>query len=1046
MANFFTNWWNRTKAQYNMQKYLGERTAATAKYMAHQDAKFREIEQQGMDGYDTAIAKYAFRRSEENRNLTTGIPEVAAIGAAHGEITAITMDMSDEDRQALGTNPEGSGVGAFFGRLFNGRFFQSSRDEDARIRRRFQTDALYDAYNAPSQVYKLAERETEIRNGLLSADFVVSNRHNVPGANDTDVYVGRATAVLNAHDTAVQKQHIANNLEPEEIGLDVINPALDQQQKAAQAAQVRAQARQQRLTEGQPDRDIIQRTFVQAKLDDKARLAADNEAFFGTHKNEDFAGVYAKLGLESLEHRMPSRVGFARMYMLSKGFTMDEIMDVSEAGLDKKRRVGAELDKILFGDDKEFSKKALTEMAEKSVKILADPNTFPKFDITSDQSIVANYAKTTTFISMTKNLEQVMLYEPPKNTVNEHKAGILAKMPKDFTAYMTNKGNFEQGCGQLIEARVATIFSDDYSKTKNTMGLDTKTMEDIRNPFTKKPPALQSHANEVRNLINANYNGSLTDPKVVKILYGQFTGQSTKDYMDTYNALPANEKKELDELAILGEKKEGALVTKQISMEDEQKKFDQRIKNGETLTDDEHAKRKVYAMGIFDEKAADRAIIQTTIAKGMVASFNDQVTDERVFWDGLPVSGTALNQAGEAIGVKTFGRDFSRNNFARFYMMSKGYSFEDTLSQDPKMLGIKRELGEQLQGIILGEDKMRAKHEMADLANFAIKFYGDEKNYPKTDISSDYSIAENYRKNEDFRRMQKDISQALFYGKSPYLDTTKNELGTKTCDASHLMSSNFEHSYNLAIDRRKKLLMSDDFSTAYKDVPGMTPEIKSFNFMNNKPEYSALVHGEAVRDVLIKEHGGSLTLPNKRFGAVTDDLESKGVTLDSCYDNYQNKTEAEKEMTRYSLINSVTPVPAEIKQLVKINEKLEKGQELTESEQQLQKKNIDQKYETRQPLNQQEFESLINRGAELKPLVDDEPLLGSKTQASKDIKPSNSFTKADGTTKIIDADSIHSGKDVSSDFNGKKEEKISPPDPNLNEPSKQKGAKTKQPT
>ncbi|MCL2699406.1 MAG: hypothetical protein FWE68_03755 [Defluviitaleaceae bacterium] len=179
------SWLTKQREGYNHQKTIAERDKLSEQYMAAHDAEFQKIDGKGLDAYDNIMEKYAHRVREQ----AADDPTKEGIGEKMGDITYFAMSTDDGSltkQEHAETIEKGKGIGAFFGRLFNGRLFKSDRDKGQAQFNRFVSETGF-AGTEREQVAKLAARETELRKGTLTAETVVSKEHKVPGMNPAQI-------------------------------------------------------------------------------------------------------------------------------------------------------------------------------------------------------------------------------------------------------------------------------------------------------------------------------------------------------------------------------------------------------------------------------------------------------------------------------------------------------------------------------------------------------------------------------------------------------------------------------------------------------------------------------------------------------------------------------------------------------------------------------------------------------------------------------------------------------------------------------------------
>jgi hypothetical protein len=131
-------WWRDTVAQYQLQRAMGERDSFYQREIAAYDKSFAEAQAAKKaelgdsantpEGQvDLEIHSLQFRRDYTERNGLEG-----KMQEADTPMVNISMDNSDEFEKMKDT-PErkGKGIGAWFGRLFSGRFTKAQRDAGA---------------------------------------------------------------------------------------------------------------------------------------------------------------------------------------------------------------------------------------------------------------------------------------------------------------------------------------------------------------------------------------------------------------------------------------------------------------------------------------------------------------------------------------------------------------------------------------------------------------------------------------------------------------------------------------------------------------------------------------------------------------------------------------------------------------------------------------------------------------------------------------------------------------------------------------------------
>lgn len=181
--------------QYKLQKLLAERDAAAASHMKRQDKAVDQIlAKKGEHELDKRLDIYAWISSEDQRAATykdhakEPAPDLKVVEVKNEEYVKTRARLEKVtnpgyDFEILGKQESygGKGIGAFFGRLFNGRLTESSRERGVEAYTRTKEEARFDDKKCV-KAYSLLKYEKDIRTERRTMREVLDDPETVHGS------------------------------------------------------------------------------------------------------------------------------------------------------------------------------------------------------------------------------------------------------------------------------------------------------------------------------------------------------------------------------------------------------------------------------------------------------------------------------------------------------------------------------------------------------------------------------------------------------------------------------------------------------------------------------------------------------------------------------------------------------------------------------------------------------------------------------------------------------------------------------------------------
>ena len=367
------DWWGVQKAEYDIQQSISERDSAARDLMSKFDNEMKKVEKEAefeglTNPYDIAMAKYARRLDiAENPGKYPELDECwKRVDDGQNDFRFHSSELVDQRQEdsldkTYANNAKGRGIGAWIGRIFFGRSSAQSREQGVNAYQRYLKETGF-ADQEIQEIEKLRQAEAEIRAGKVTIDEVLK-RENLTKRERGDVI---KEALIDAYGERRFE-------------------GLAEKQEKIEAFGALAQERASDLKASIPDHDLdaFPMLYDYNKADDVYIRKEENIY-------TQFTPYDSKL-LETPE----SRIALLRLYMYSKGHSLDEIYAQTDESAKLRADEGVNLVFDLRKSPKEVGK-LLQNMGRELAK-------FPIPDMTSDAAIYNNMREIE-FVSGSSNL------------------------------------------------------------------------------------------------------------------------------------------------------------------------------------------------------------------------------------------------------------------------------------------------------------------------------------------------------------------------------------------------------------------------------------------------------------------------------------------------------------------------------------------------------------------------------------------------------------------------------------------------------------------